>query len=206
MISFFRWQHGLMGRPPEPLELAGLCPVQLCPYQQWDSCLPNSLLKWSTSSGFLLWDDCSLCRGLSLRGVEIPWTRGGRTSWEIPTSFKSSHCLGFVVDNSFSSLKLLWHSASLRKPSHIKDESFFGKGISRPHPVWYLHTEEDLQDGWGNDSSDQEEQTGCGLILVMEPRPRHQDGGLAGGIPCLILIIIKLFALAASFLPSLTCN
>lgn len=95
---------------------------------------------------------------------------------------------------------------NLIQPLPIKGGSVFGEDISRPHPAWYLQTEEVLQDGWVNHSNNQEEHTGCGLILVTEPRLCCQDGELAGGIPCLIIIITKLIALAAPLLPSLICS
>ena len=80
-----------------------------------DSCLPNSLYKVivegpvNYSSGFLLWDGCLLCRG-----VAGPKEAGPAElfPWEVPTSFTSSHSLGFIMDNSSPSIKLFWNSTS----------------------------------------------------------------------------------------------
>lgn len=83
---------------------------------------------------------------------------------------KSSHFLGFVMDHSFSQFKTIMTFNLIEETLPIKDGSIFGEGIARPHLAWYLQTEEVLQGGWENHCNNQDDHTGCGLILVAEPR------------------------------------
>lgn len=86
----------------------------------------------------------------------------------------------------------------MRKPSQAESGSVFGEGISRLSLAWYLRTE-DLHNGGERHNSDLEEQTGGGLILIMEPRLHHQDGAVAE-LPHLIVRAHCFGCITASFL------